>query len=1170
MNIKQLYDRDISRRINPAVVVSEMEEYFIHQEIDEYVFTPAITRNIYKFLDAIAHKKEGKTGIWISGYYGSGKSHFIKYLFYCLHPRYTEKAFGNFKEAVKGLDPLEEPNLGLVAALQNKLGKLRLDEIIFNIDAVSDTGDAKDRITRVLLNQLNQFRGYNNSNIALALYLEKPLDEKGLFAAFKEQVRAAFNETWDNNQIRFARTYLDKIIDIARQFDPDIDKEALKATILNKKQDYTIHFLIDEIDDYLSSKTEDHRLIFLMDEVSQYIGSDTTLLLNLQTIVEEIGSRIGPRAWIVCTAQQELKNLINNTDDKTEDFGKIFGRFETMISLQSQDAAYITKKRVLDKNSDGIGTLNTYYNNNKGSIENQFVFDHDLYRNYTGKDDFILTYPFVPYQFRLISDVFDSFSNVGFVGEGVKNTERAILGITHFTANLCKDEEVGFFVPFDLFFNEQLEKNLTHRARNILDRAYNIEEVLHDPFARRVANTLFMVSNLGESQSVNFPATIENLAMLMLDGVDSSKSQVQQQVEKVLDVLVSKNIIQVSEGKYRYLDEDEIEVAEMIKRTSVTGEDRLSYIYDDIIQKVVKPESIIKYGNNTFRIAIQVDDKQIGQKGDFNLKFSIYDNAEISHIAHSTPENDMVVGISEWLSKDNDLKNKILDYVRTQKYIRLNTATATGTRVRTINNFAEANKLLLKDIQARFEKRFMETAFVSRQIILSAGEVNGATPPARFQQMIVRHMDEVYHKHKLSTGYATANAELLEHARSRQTQHLKEALSPAESELNAQLSLEGERPIVGDIVRKFEKSPYGWKDIATLDVLLQLARKGFRRFEWRSEEIDLAGYAEKSLNARERDAVSIHAEKQHSKEAVEALIQAINHEIFAETLIPSQAVDLKEVAETFKKKLEPKIQRVSKLKEDYQAYPFALHLKNYYKALADLNQTRSHEQLMSLVMNQKAELRQYRDCFVMLDDFIEQNISPYTEIADFVMQNKANFTALDDSLQPKARDLETYLHTEDEPWEHFPQMKRIHKELYQALQDHVNSLRDNVLKEYEKIFGEIEARREALGVEEWDASSAFEVQLQKIRKEKLISLLDNHLLRANDMRTAFLKRLEDLHARQKARQEGTVFVDSVSITLSREMEPTTIESPEQLDVYLRMLRERLLQKLTRNKKLFIN
>ncbi len=427
MKIQNLYDKDITRRINPAVVVSEMEEYFIKQEIDEYVFTPGITKNLYRFLNAIANKKEGKTGVWISGYYGSGKSHFIKYLYYSLCEKYKEKVFTNFRDSVRNVDPLDEPNPGLVVNLIKKLQSLKIDEIIFNIDTVADNKGNKERITRVFLNQLNEFRGYNNSNIALALYLEKPLDKSGHLEQFKAKIKSTFNENWDGNQIRFARRYLDKVIQIAKEFDANIDVETLKKTISDTDQDYRIDHLIEELKEFIAEQTPEYRLCFFMDEVSQYIGSNTNLLLNLQTIIEEIGSQLKEKVWIICTAQQELSSLIDNTDKKGEDFGKIMGRMETMISLESQDAAYITKRRILEKKSEGIGSLNEYYKANKGAIENQFIFDNDLYQNYKDREDFISCYPFVPYQFRLISDVIVSFSNIGYVSDKIKNTERAIL-----------------------------------------------------------------------------------------------------------------------------------------------------------------------------------------------------------------------------------------------------------------------------------------------------------------------------------------------------------------------------------------------------------------------------------------------------------------------------------------------------------------------------------------------------------------------------------------------------------------------------------------------------------------------------------------------------------------------------------------------------------------------
>lgn len=1169
MKIQDLYDRDIARRINPAVVVSEMEEYFINQEIDEYVFTPGITKNIYKFLDAVTNKKLGKTGVWISGYYGSGKSHFIKYLFYCLNEKYRDKAFQNFKDSVKNIDPLDEPNINLVTGLQKNLNDLSIAEIIFNIDAVSDNDGEKDRITRVLLNQLNAFRGYNDTNIAMALYLEKQLDKKGCFEAFKAKIKAAFNENWDGNQIRFSRMYLEKVIQIAQEFDSELDKESLKSTILDRNQDYTIEFLIEELKDFLGTKEDNYRLLFLIDEVSQYIGSNTSLLLNLQTIVEEIGSQIGPKVWIVCTAQQDLSNLISNTDSKTEDFGKILGRFETMISLESQDVAFITKKRVLDKSSDGIGSLNDYYKANKGAIENQFVFDHDLYENYHDREDFTLTYPFIPYQFRLISDVFESFSNVGYVGEGVKNTERAILGITHFTANLCKEKEVGFFVPFDLFFNEQLEKNLTHHARGILDRAYHIDQVKSDEFSRRVVNALFMISNLGESQSVNFPANVENLTLLLMESVDTAKLDMQNKVQKVLEVLVSKNIIQVSEGKYRFLKEDEIEVAHLIKSTSVTMEDRLNYIYEDIIKKVVKPNAVVTFGSKNFRIALKIDDKELGAKGDFNLKFSIYDTTNIENIAYNTPTNDMVVGISEWLNEDKDLRDQILEYVRTQKYIWANSSSSTGTRTETLNNFRKANEILLNEIKLRFEKKFMQTAIVSKNQVVQADELNGNTPATRFEEMVKRHMEEVYRKHQLGNGYASSNAELINNAKSTQKQ-IDAVLSAAEEELNAKINLLGDAPVVGDLVKEFDKAPFGWKDVTTLDVLLRIAKKGLRRFEWRNEEIDFVAFADKALNTRERDAVTVHKEKVHSQEETKNFIHVVNNEIFAETLIPSTTTDFKEAVETFKAKLSPKLVAINKLKEQYEAYPFGSHLKSFHQALGEIYNERNSEHLVEQILAQKEFLKNARDSYMYVEEFIQHNLSSYQQIAQFAEANKNNFNSLDETLTVRSQELTQYLKSDREPWDKFPQMRKIFKELNDAIKSRLNDLRKEVVALYETIFEEIDTRKEELQIHEAHLTTSADYYLQKINKEEQITQLEIYALKANEFRSENFKRLEDFKAKQEAKSKGEEYVSSVDISIAAEMPPTTIEDEQQLDEYLKKLKAKLMVKLSKNQKLWIS
>ena len=323
-SLEQLYLKPITRIINPAVVVDERDAAVIQQEIEEYVFTKGILNGIHTFVKAVTTQKQGKTGIWVNGYYGSGKSHFIKYLSYCLDNEYREKALDRYVlQAREQKDPLAEITFAVASEDQRSISKFAFDKIIFNIDHFSGDKTRNSVLVKVIFNQFNKFRGYNDSNIALALYLEKELQKIGAFEAFKQEIMTQLRGEWALNYNRFATRYLNRVLDIALQFDLNLDKVALSQAISNQNQEYRIEDLIKEFVAFLKEKPNNYRLIFLIDEVSQYIGSNTSLLLNLQTIIEGIGTSCQGKIWIACTAQQDLGNVVERTDDKKEDFGKI-------------------------------------------------------------------------------------------------------------------------------------------------------------------------------------------------------------------------------------------------------------------------------------------------------------------------------------------------------------------------------------------------------------------------------------------------------------------------------------------------------------------------------------------------------------------------------------------------------------------------------------------------------------------------------------------------------------------------------------------------------------------------------------------------------------------------------------------------------------------------------
>ena len=262
------------------------------------------------------------------------------------------------------------------------------------------------------------------------MLLEKSLDEAGQLDAFKETIKERFQVNWDDGAYLFAKTQLNKVLEVGKELLPSLDTESIRASILNKGAFHIgIDTLIKELNDYVSNKEENFKLLFLIDEVSQYVGTNKDILLNFQTIIEDVSARCDNKVWVLCTAQQQLEEVgkgVNGVDD-VEGVGKILGRFDTRISLASTDAAEITQRRVLDKNSEGMQALGALFDGQKDYIENQFNMQHDLYKGFEDKDAFLMAYPFVPYQFRLISHVFQAFQALKFVQTEVRDSERSIL-----------------------------------------------------------------------------------------------------------------------------------------------------------------------------------------------------------------------------------------------------------------------------------------------------------------------------------------------------------------------------------------------------------------------------------------------------------------------------------------------------------------------------------------------------------------------------------------------------------------------------------------------------------------------------------------------------------------------------------------------------------------------
>ena len=382
MKLRDLYSKPINRAVNPAVSATKFDPETEQVEIQEYVFTDEIINGLFRILDAIKNNRPyDHVGIWIDGYYGSGKSHFLKYLDYCITPHTRDAAMQRLLDAVKAIDPLDEKhNIGFdyeqLLSIANWLKRATIDTCIFNLETSYDNStDKKKAFLHVFWNEFNGKRGFNKFNITLAQNLEKPLQEKGVFEAFKERIA---EEGGDWNDPGMAADLIDNeldwVLDIAKELAPTLSVDSIRERIIKRDTILSIDRFGMELASYLKDKGDDYRLILLADEVSQFINKERDRYLNLQEIITKLSEACQNKVWVACTAQQDLSEIMDdcNIAEEKDKEGKIKGRFEVKVSLKGTQPEVITQKRILDKKEEVKPDLEELYDRQIAAFDLQF------------------------------------------------------------------------------------------------------------------------------------------------------------------------------------------------------------------------------------------------------------------------------------------------------------------------------------------------------------------------------------------------------------------------------------------------------------------------------------------------------------------------------------------------------------------------------------------------------------------------------------------------------------------------------------------------------------------------------------------------------------------------------------------------------------------------------
>ena len=656
--IKELFKKEIDRPIEGVVTIGNEDEERKWQELEEYVCTDEIVKSFRSFFRKYRESltvPTDKIGVWITGFFGSGKSHFLKILGYILE---NEEIAG-----VRASEYFKDIKDQMVLADIRQSAKANNLVVLFNIDskAKSDSKSKTQAIMDIMIRAFNEKVGYCGASPWVA-DLERTLDEEGKLEEFVEAFERISGRNWVQTRAKalLNRDSMIKALVAVR----GMSEESAKIFIEDQTRNFTN--TTEDFGKIVNAYCEKHnaRVIFLMDEVGQFIGDNTQLMLNLQTCVEDLGKFAHGKAWVAVTSQQELKAMIDSTKDKQQDFSKIQGRFNTRLLLSGANADEVIKRRILDKKKNAETPLRALYDANSSRLSQVIMFPaKPTWSGYKDADEFKDVYPFVSYQFELLQKVFESIREHGMSeGKHISQNERSLLDAFQTSAKKVKDMELGLLVPFDSFY-ATAEEFIDYDIKTVFTNAARKPSL--DEFDIRVLRILFMIKHVKD-----MPATIDRLATLMVDSINVDKGALKARILEALQRLEAETLIQKNGEEYDFLTNEEQDVNKQINNSAYNEGEVQRTILDIIFDKVLESNKYRYDGRYDFALNRFVDSESKGSFSQDGLTIRIRTQFSGSmdaseYQAESVRDNAIVIDLTEGSFVDELIRaNKIATFRR--------------------------------------------------------------------------------------------------------------------------------------------------------------------------------------------------------------------------------------------------------------------------------------------------------------------------------------------------------------------------------------------------------------------------------------------------------------------------------------------------------------------------
>ena len=733
MDMKGLYAKDIFRSIDGVIKADDVSK--VASEVDEYVMTSEIRSGLSRIVDAWNQVDAPSNGVWIAGFFGSGKSHLLKMLSYLLgeqagsQPVTREDVERAFEQKVAGDETL-------IADLKRSL-HTPTRAVLFNIDAKDDksTRERGSAMIEVFYKVYFEARGLYSKDLGVGA-LERDLEDRGELARFREAYQEEAGHTWEVGRVNtvFSEALVSRALArLGHQVDQPFRS-------YREQMSLSAEAFAQDVASWLDRQGPHQRIAFFVDEVGQFIGDDSQLMLNLQTITEQLATHCPGRAWVFVTSQEELSGITAQMNERrSTDFSKIQGRFAIKVSLSTEEVTDVIARRLLTKSEQGTEDLDTLWQRLGAGFPSMFRFPVKTkkYDNYLTRDSFVAKYPFVDYQFEMFTQAMRGLSdNDLFTGRHSSVGARSLLGVCQQIAQELTDDELGTVASFDRFY-DGIAAMLKSDVKDNIGRATH-DSRTSDPFTMSVLKVLLLVRYVD-----SFHAYPRNIAVLLRRSLDQDATDLEERVVRALHILSDQVYVQrQADGTYAYMTNEEKEVRREISQIIVESREVTDLLRADIRKHVGTSATSFVYPGTNRRMGVSlfVDGRREQAEPLVISVFTPQSSLDEDGIRHES------VVRRDTLSLGLDISSEILEDVRvfcqTEEYVKRQAGASSGLRKRIILTYKEDN-----DQRRRVIGEAVKDALMRASLFVDGQEVKTGTadePKAVIELGLTRLAQQVY------------------------------------------------------------------------------------------------------------------------------------------------------------------------------------------------------------------------------------------------------------------------------------------------------------------------------------------------------------------------------------------------------------------------------------------